>query len=653
MMENPPTFRKQEPTPSSRIQELERRVKDNALWVDRLRNELGHVVVGQRALIDRLLVAVLTGGHVLVEGLPGLAKTLSLKTLSAAVHGEFARIQFTPDMLPADIVGTLVFDPRTSGFHTKKGPVFTNFLLADEINRAPAKVQSALLEAMQEHQVTIGDETHALPRPFLVMATQNPIEQEGTYELPEAQLDRFLLKVVVTYPTKSEERQILDSMAKTTPRFDVGQVVSLDQILASREVIDLVHVDDRVKDYIVDVVAATRRPSDIGLDLDAFVRYGGSPRATIALTLSAKAWAFLHGRGYVTPQDIKAIAMDVLRHRVGVTYEAEARDVSSEQIVTADPRHRPGPVRRAMKQPVDDALSEVLSDVRAIELSTRRKVEEVLSGQYRSVFRGRGIDFDQAREYVPGDDIRSIDWNVTARTGRPFVKEHVEERTLTLMLVVDVSASNELGTADRDKRELAARLASALAFSAIRSSDRVGLLLVSDRVERYVPPGKGRRHVLRIIREILAAEPEGRGTDLELGLDFVNRAMKRRGIVFLVSDFLTNGDRARDMEELEHAMTLTRMKHDLVAVRVHDPREGELPNVGLVALEDAETGEMVEIDTGSKKVREQYRIETAKYLGALTDALRRAQVDVVGVGTDEDPTLALYTFFRRRARRLS
>ena len=312
---------------------LQQAVTDNSLWVERLRGELARVVVGQKHLVDRLLVALLTGGHVLVEGLPGLAKTLSLKTLAQAVDARFSRIQFTPDMLPADIVGTLIYNPQHGSFQTKHGPVFANFVLTDEINRAPAKVQSALLEAMQERQVTIGDETFPLPRPFLVMATQNPVEQEGTYNLPEAQVDRFMLKVVVGYPSRDEERAILEAMATSSPRLDVDRVVTLDQIGQARSVVDQLHVDDRVKDYIVAMVHATRKPSELGLEIDHLIRYGGSPRATIALTLAARAWAFLHGRAYVTPQDVKAIAFDVLRHRVAVTYEAEAQDIGAEHVV--------------------------------------------------------------------------------------------------------------------------------------------------------------------------------------------------------------------------------------------------------------------------------------------------------------------------------
>jgi MoxR-like ATPase len=303
-------------------------------WVQPLRDEIGRVIVGQQPLVERLLVALLADGHVLLEGVPGLAKTLSLRTLAAAVHGRFQRIQFTPDMLPADVVGTLVYSPRDGSFVTKHGPIFANLVLADEINRAPAKVQSALLEAMQERQVTIGEETHPLPSPFIVMATQNPIEQEGTYTLPEAQVDRFLLKVVVGYPSRAEERAILDRMTGAETAAETRTVVDGDGILAARRAVKGVYMDDRVKDYVVDLVWATRDPQAYGLDVAPYVRCGASPRATIALSLAAKAWAFLQGRAYVTPQDVKSIGMDVLRHRVSVNYEAEAENVTSEDVVT-------------------------------------------------------------------------------------------------------------------------------------------------------------------------------------------------------------------------------------------------------------------------------------------------------------------------------
>jgi MoxR-like ATPase len=309
------------------------RVQEASAFAYRLREAIGAVIVGQRYLVDRLLVGLLTGGHVLLEGVPGLAKTLSVRTLSQAIEASFQRIQFTPDLLPADLLGTLVYNPQNGEFTTKKGPIFAQIILADEINRAPAKVQSALLEAMQEHQVTLGDETHPLPEPFLVLATQNPIEQEGTYPLPEAQIDRFMLKLKIDYPSREEERQILDRMATTQDGVGITAVVRPEDILDARSVVDGVYVDDKIKEYVVDIVFATREPAAAGLDLGPLIEYGASPRATLALTLAAKAHALLEGRGYVTPQDVKSIGADVLRHRVIPTYEAEAEEVDADAIV--------------------------------------------------------------------------------------------------------------------------------------------------------------------------------------------------------------------------------------------------------------------------------------------------------------------------------
>jgi MoxR-like ATPase len=305
----------------------------NAAWIRPLQQEIARVIVGQKHLLDRLLIALLTNGHVLLEGVPGLAKTLALKTLASCVAVRFKRLQFTPDMLPADIVGTMIYNPQDGAFRTKHGPIFSNLILADEINRAPAKVQSALLEAMQERQVTIGDETYALPNPFLVLATQNPLEQEGTYPLPEAQIDRFMMKVIVTYPNRAEERAILDAMATTEPMYDPRPVVTAAQIVDARHVVNSLYVDDKIRDYIVDLVLATRPPLAASLNLNGYIQNGASPRATIALTLGARAMAFLNGRHFVIPQDVKSIALDVLRHRVSVTYEAEAENISSEDVI--------------------------------------------------------------------------------------------------------------------------------------------------------------------------------------------------------------------------------------------------------------------------------------------------------------------------------
>jgi MoxR-like ATPase len=309
-------------------------VQSESAFLDRIAGEVGKVIIGQKYMVERILIGLLTGGHVLLEGVPGLAKTLTVKTLSDALHLKFQRIQFTPDLLPADIVGTTIYNMQSGQFTPKKGPIFANLVLADEINRAPAKVQSALLEGMQERQVTIGDETHRLPIPFIVMATQNPIEQEGTYPLPEAQLDRFMLMVKVGYPSKHEEREIMDRM--TSPIVAAAQPVSSsEEILSARKVIGQVYLDDKIRDYIVNVVHATREPKSYGKlgEYADFIEYGASPRASIALNLASRAHAFLRHRGYVTPEDVKAVGPDVLRHRIILTYEAEAEQMTTEDII--------------------------------------------------------------------------------------------------------------------------------------------------------------------------------------------------------------------------------------------------------------------------------------------------------------------------------
>ncbi len=309
------------------------KVRASSAWTNLLRSEISKAVVGQKYLVDRLIEGMLANGHILLEGVPGLAKTLAVKTLAQAMDAKFNRIQFTPDLLPSDIIGTLIFDQQSGKFVTQKGPIFANLILADEINRAPAKVQSALLEAMQERQVTIGGETFKLPEPFLVLATQNPIDQEGTYQLPEAQVDRFMFKLKIGYPTKPEEREILDLMGKTLSEISINTIVSPQQLLDSRRIVDEIYLDDKIKDYIVSIVFATREPKNYGLDLENMIQFGASPRATIALALAAKAHAFMQARGYVVPQDVKDIAADVLRHRIIVSYEAEAEGISSEEII--------------------------------------------------------------------------------------------------------------------------------------------------------------------------------------------------------------------------------------------------------------------------------------------------------------------------------
>ncbi len=315
------------------VKQIGERVEKESLLLSRVRSEIGKVIVGQEYLVERLLLAMLCNNHVLIEGVPGLAKTLSVTTLAKIVQCSFHRIQFTPDLLPADLLGTLIYDPKGGGFTTKKGPIFANIILADEVNRAPAKIQSALLEAMQERQVTLGDTTYPLEEPFLVLATQNPIEQEGTYPLPEAQVDRFMLKLRISYPSKEQERAILKRMARTVNRLDVEPVLEPSDILRLRELTDEIFMDEKIEEYIVDLVDCTRNPDAYQLDIGDLIRYGASPRATIYLAMAARAYALLQGRGYVTPQDVKSVAMDVLRHRVILTYEAEAEERTPESIV--------------------------------------------------------------------------------------------------------------------------------------------------------------------------------------------------------------------------------------------------------------------------------------------------------------------------------
>lgn len=315
------------------MNDLSQQIEVYSEKINQMRQSIKQVIIGQNYLIDRLLIGLLANGHVLLEGVPGLAKTLSVRTLAQAVKADFKRIQFTPDLLPADIVGTLIYNPREGNFTTKKGPIFANIVLADEINRAPAKVQSALLEAMQEKQVTLGDTTFKLPSPFLVLATENPIDQEGTYPLPEAQVDRFMLKLKVGYPSIEEERQILDRMANSNPVMDAMEVITPEAILEMRRLTDAIYIDDKVKDYIVKLIFATRYPDQFKLEMGAYIQFGGSPRATLALTQAARAWAFLQKRTYVTPQDIKTIAYDVLRHRIILSYEAEAEGITVEQLI--------------------------------------------------------------------------------------------------------------------------------------------------------------------------------------------------------------------------------------------------------------------------------------------------------------------------------
>lgn len=320
---------------TANIKELNDKIQQKSAFVDILAMEMGKVIVGQKHLVESLMIGLLSNGHILLEGVPGLAKTLAINTLAQAIDAKFSRIQFTPDLLPADLTGTLIYSQKNENFSVKKGPIFANFVLADEINRSPAKVQSALLEAMQERQVTIGDQTYKLPQPFLVMATQNPLEQEGTYPLPEAQVDRFMLKVKIGYPTRAEERQIIRMNMMGAEFPSASKVITPEEIIKAREVVEQVYMDEKIERYIVDIVFATREPKEYGLEkLAVMIGYGCSPRASISLAKASKAYAFIKRRGYVIPEDVRAVCYDVLRHRIGLTYEAEAENLTTEDIIT-------------------------------------------------------------------------------------------------------------------------------------------------------------------------------------------------------------------------------------------------------------------------------------------------------------------------------
>jgi len=606
------------------VKQIGEKVAKESEVLDRIRSEIRKVIVGQEMLVERLLVGLLCNHHVLIEGVPGLAKTLSVTTLAKTIQATYQRIQFTPDLLPADLIGTLIYNPKSGDFTTKKGPIFANVILADEINRAPAKVQSALLEAMQERQVTIGEETHKLDEPFMVLATQNPIEQEGTYPLPEAQVDRFMLKLKITYPSKDQEKQILRAMATSKPQLEVEPILQPSDIVRLRELADEIYMDEKIEDYIVSITQATRTPKQYNLDIEDLILYGASPRATIFLTMAAKANALLEGRGYVTPQDVKTIGMDVLRHRVIISYEAEAE---------ADFQHR----RSAM------IPKELAKKIRYLQIRTSKAVNDVLAGQYESVFKGRGMEFDEVREYQPGDDIRTIDWNVTARVGHPYVKRYVEERELTVIFLVDLSASGAFGSVKQTKNEVAAELCALLAFAAIKNNDKVGLIVFTNRVEMFIPPKKGLSHVLRVIRELLYFKPQQVQTDIADGLDYLGRVTSKRSVIFLISDFQGEG--------FEKPMRVLGRKHDLVAVTITDPREIRLPNVGLLELEDAETGEIILVDTSSARIRKRYEQMGFERTQQLKELFTSMGIDQITISTGKDYVRDLVRFFLARERR--
>ncbi len=509
------------------IKELNERIERESVFVDTLRTEMGKVIVGQSHLVDTLLIGLLSNGHILLEGVPGLAKTLAITTLAKAVDAGFSRIQFTPDLLPADLIGTLIYSQKNEEFVVKKGPVFANFVLADEINRSPAKVQSALLEAMQERQVTIGDQTYPLPQPFLVLATQNPLEQEGTYPLPEAQVDRFMLKAKISYPKKQEERDIVRMNLSGAGMPQVNKVISPEDIIKARKVVEDVYMDEKIEKYIIDIIFATREPAE--------------------------------GRTRRLPR------------RAAPPHRPDVRGRGRKHHLGRD--HHRHPQQRNRTLTMQQTENDILKRVRKIEIKTRGLSNEIFAGKYHTAFRGRGMSFSEVREYRAGDDVRDIDWNVTARSRKPHIKIYEEERELTMMLLVDVSASRMFGTTERLKKNIITEIAAVLAFSAAQNNDKVGCIFFSDKVEKFIPPKKGRSHILMIIRELVGFRPESAGTKLSEPVRFLTNVNKKRCTTFILSDFM---DSSKDRAALDDALKIAGGKHDLVGIRVYDPRETEL-----------------------------------------------------------------------------
>ena len=566
------------------------------------------MIAGQDEMLERVLVCLVAGGHLLIEGVPGLAKTLTIKTTAAVLGGTFRRVQFTPDLVPSDLVGTRIYRPDTGGFDTEEGPVFCNFLLADEINRAPAKVQSALLEVMQERQVTIGHDTHLVPDPFLVMATQNPIESEGTYPLPEAQVDRFMLKVVVGYPSRDEELTVVQrSLVAPPTSVRCSSSTSLKALAARRA--------GRLRRPLADRVRGLSRRGDAqpGLGRAArdrrLYRVRGEPAGPIALVQSARALALVHGRDYVLGTDVRSLAKDALRHRLVLTYRALAEQRTADDVLDAvlrpSRRRRSSSGGRSQREhdcrafgvvetperPGPGPMPEPL--LRALELSIGRRVDGLLAGDHRSHLLGRGSELAQIRPYVPGDDVRLIDWNVTARTRETHVRVQLAERVLVTWVVLDRTPSMGFGTADRRKADVALGVTLALGHAASSRGNRVGLVSFGAGPEEPLPPRQGRAGLVGMLLT-LGEQGEGR------------RGRPRAGAHGRSALSPANGHSSPSSRISEGRVTGARplvdlaARHDVLAVEIRDPREDELVDVGEVWFSDPETGARLRVDTAMR-----------------------------------------------------
>ena len=481
-------------------------------------------------------------------------------------------------------------------------------------------MQSALLEAMQERQVTIGDNTYPLPQPFLVLATQNPLEQEGTYPLPEAQVDRFMLKAKISYPKKQEERDIVRMNLSGAGMPEVGKVITPEDIVKARKVVEDVYMDEKIEKYIIDIIFATREPAE----------YAGEGRTRLRLHPPPR---LCHPRGRARR----------LPRRAAPPHRPDLRGRGREHHHRGD--HHRHSQQRNRTLTMQETENDILKRVRKIEIKTRGLSNEIFAGKYHTAFRGRGMSFSEVREYRAGDDVRDIDWNVTARSRKPHIKVYEEERELTMMLLVDVSASRMFGSTDRLKKNIITEIAAVLAFSAAQNNDKVGCIFFSDRVEKFIPPKKGRSHILMIIRELIGFRPESAGTKLSEPVRFLTNVNKKRCTTFILSDFM---DSTGDKSALDDALKIAGSKHDLVGIRVYDPRETELPDVGIVELKDAESGRKVWVDTSSRAVRDHYAASWQRRSGEIEATLKHNRIDTAMISTDGDYVAELIKLFKQR-----
>ncbi len=624
--------------------------------LERATIEIKKVIVGQDRVVEKLIVGLVARGHLLLEGVPGLAKTLAMETMATVVGGTFARIQFTPDLLPADITGTRIYRASSEQFDVELGPIFVNFLLADEINRAPAKVQSALLEVMAEKQVSIAGVTHEVPLPFLVMATQNPIESEGVYPLPEAQRDRFLMKITIDYPSPAEEAEIVTRMGVSPPT--AQQILTPEALLAAQATADLVHVDRGVLDYAVNLVAASRDPSAYGMpDLVEFIAYGASPRATLGLVrvgqgaraIAAKGACGSPGHLRRGARHLPAPPRPLLRgtgagHHHRPRAGPDAVDRSGPEGDRSGP-DGPGMGRVSAPPSVAGERPEVV--LRRLELTVTRRLDGLLHGDYRGLVPGQGSEIGEAREYSPGDDVRRMDWNVTARTITPHIRETIADHELETWMLVDESASLSFGTASTTKRDLAVAAASAIGFLTSRTGNRIGALLLAGDRDRIVPARQGRSHLLALMRHVIGdAQADGTGaTDLGAGISRLGGIIRRRGLAIIISDFLTTG-------RWEEPLKALGARQDVLAIEVVDPRELDLPRVGVLRVVDPETGQLREVQTNSRKVRRAYRDAAAGQRAQISSALRSAGADHLVLRTDGDWLTDLVKFVAQRRDRM-